>query len=283
MNIPAPRNLQAEIDAIEWYHEFDFGNGLHARSKTPDVSGHQAVWRFIENHLASIDFRNKTVLDVGCWDGYWSFYAERRGAKSILATDDCNQNWASGAGLLLAKELLRSSVTVNQNVSIYELSKLNKTFDIVLCLGVYYHLIDPIFAFTQLRSCCHPRSLVILEGEVTTSLRPDTVFWNLDGAALPVFIPTPYSLGQMLRACYLQVMSQTWRQQPHRPSWVRRWRKRLSAALLGTGHAQVSPLPQESERMLTICAPVEGENLMHPYPPPFGLHRYDPRFNKTEQ
>jgi len=88
--------LQAEIDSVAWYHEFDFGNGHTARSRTPDVAAHRRLWNFIEEGLSRIDFRGKTVLDIGCWDGYWSFYAERHGAASVLATDDLSQNWSTG-------------------------------------------------------------------------------------------------------------------------------------------------------------------------------------------
>src|SRR5262249_11973591 len=102
------RDLQAQIDRIPWYHEFDFGNGLKARSTTPDVAAHSVVWQGIERQLDRIDFRGKAVLDVGCWDGYWSFYAERRGAASVLASDDVGQNWGGGDGLRLAKRLLQS-------------------------------------------------------------------------------------------------------------------------------------------------------------------------------
>jgi len=87
--------LQARIDAVNWYHEFDFGNGLMAKSRTPDVSDHRAVWDFTRRHLDTVDFQGKSVLDIGAWDGYWSFYAEKRGAKCVLATDDRTQNWST--------------------------------------------------------------------------------------------------------------------------------------------------------------------------------------------
>ena len=73
---------------------FEFPNGLVARSNTAeDIGSHRRIWSFIEKELDKIDFAGKTVLDLGCWDGYWSFYAERRGAKHVLATDDRTQNW----------------------------------------------------------------------------------------------------------------------------------------------------------------------------------------------
>ena len=116
--------IKRRIDRIHWYHEFDFGNGLRAEVKTPDAQSHRALWRFIEAELDKIDFAGKTVLDIGCWDGYWSFYAERRGAARVLATDDRSQNWTGSAGFHLAKELLQSSVECDLELSVYDLSKL---------------------------------------------------------------------------------------------------------------------------------------------------------------
>src|SRR5262245_20890100 len=111
---------QKRIDAITWYHEFDFGSGLKSRPKRPGL--HRGIWNFIEGQLAEVDFRGKTVLDIGCWDGYWSFYAERRGAASVLATDDRTQNWSKNEGIHVAKDLMGSKVEINQDMSVYELS-----------------------------------------------------------------------------------------------------------------------------------------------------------------
>src|SRR5262245_60939622 len=102
------QDYQQRIDKIKWYHEFDFPNGLVTRATTPDAEVHRRIWKFIAAELDKIDFAGKTVLDLGCWDGYWSFYAERRGASRVLATDDSTQNWTGNDGVLLAKELLGS-------------------------------------------------------------------------------------------------------------------------------------------------------------------------------
>src|SRR5262249_45487759 len=198
---------QARIDAITWYHEFDFGNGLKARSKTEDVAGHRTVWRFMEEQMDKVDFRNKTVLDIGCWDGYWSFYAERRGAKSVLATDDRSQNWADGRGLLLAKELYGSSVQVNQDLSVYQLASLNQRFDIILFLGVYYHLHDPFYAFAQIRHCCHRDTIVLVEGNEALSLGPNEAVFNFPYRGCE-FLPTFGALEQLLQATYFTIATQ---------------------------------------------------------------------------
>ena len=133
---PTKDELQGRINSVQWYHEFDFGDGLHARVNTPDAASHRALWRFIQSKLDEISFTDKTVLDIGCWDGYWSFYAERRGAKRVLATDDSGQNWAGEAGFMLAKELLKSGVESHLQLSVYDLDRLGSKYDIILCLGV---------------------------------------------------------------------------------------------------------------------------------------------------
>jgi hypothetical protein len=52
--------IQDRIDAIDWYHEFDFGNGLVAKPKSPE--DHPKFWAHIRSRLDSIDFAGKTVL-----------------------------------------------------------------------------------------------------------------------------------------------------------------------------------------------------------------------------
>ena len=291
-------SLQEQIDALPWYHEFDFGNGLRARSKSPEAEGHRRVRAFIERQLEAVDFRGKSVLDIGCWDGYWSFYAERRGAKSVLATDDCTQNWAEGEGIHLAKELLQSSIRIKQDVSVYRLDSLNETFDVILFLGVFYHLHDPFYAFTQIRHCCHRDTVVLVEGSAATELGPGQMLCNFSSHACEV-LPSLGALRQMLAAAYFADAGHAF-MNPPRPAAVPGrlgWRRRLRLcwhALKGS-HAGVrdaltpggppartpARLVETSSRLFLTCKPFEGVNALHDYPPPFGLHRYDARFREA--
>lgn len=268
--------LQKKIDAIAWYHEFDFGDGLKAVSKTSDVDGHRIVWAGIRAELDRIDFAGKRVLDIGCWDGYWSFYAERRGAAEVLATDDISQNWANGQGLPLARELLKSSIAIDQHRSVYDIAALNRRFDIILCLGVYYHLIDPFYAFSQLRHCCHDGTLLVLEGDATLGLRTDTFYFDFATRSGTAFLPTPRGLKEMLEAAYFTVESQTWTVLPGDPP--RQPRFRFLAPPPEDFSERIPPAPDRNGRMVTVCRPFAGECKLHFYKPPFGLDRHDPRF-----
>lgn len=264
----ALKQVQEQIDGILWYHEFDFGEGLHARSSTPDVAAHRRIWALISRQFDQLDWRGKSVLDIGCWDGYWSFEAERRGAASVLASDDVSQNWAAGAGLRLAKKLLNSKVELNQSVSVYELAGLGRKFDVILCLGVYYHLFDPFYAFAQIRHCCHPNTVVVFEGDVARfGVRDDVACLPFGNATAPLYVPTMRTLEKSLGAAYLTAVSQAYLNSAPR-AWAKSvWRR----------FTRPRALPSV-DRAVTVCRPFQGVNKLHDYRPPFGLHQYDDRF-----
>jgi tRNA (mo5U34)-methyltransferase len=254
-------DLQHRIDQIHWYHEFDFGEGLRANVKTPDADSHRALWRFIEAELDKIDFAGRTVLDIGCWDGYWSFYAERRGAARVLATDDASQNWTGSAGFQLARELLKSKVECDLQMSVYKLSKLNEKFDIILCLGVFYHLYDPFYAFAEIRHRCHDSSTVIFEGDAFFNLieaaNQSAALYSRDVRRAPRFIPDPDTLRFFVNATYFNITDE-------------------AVFQLSTRGDKEAPI-RGVHRMMLICCPFRGFNSCHEYQPPFGLMEYDSR------
>ena len=278
--------LQQRIDKVNWYHEFDFGNGLKARATMTDTEVHRRSWEFIELNLDTIDFRNKSVLDIGCWDGYWSFSAERRGARSVLATDDHTQNWSADSGIFLARELLKSKVEVNLDVSVYELEKLNRKFDIIMFMGVYYHLFDPFYALTQVRHCCHENTLVVVEGAEATILTQATAQYNFYDHGCE-WLPTQEVMEELLKATYFEIISLN--EDP--PASARRqlpsnrWRLLMMAQLVKGNRAdvrkQIRNLGPGPGRLFIKCRPFVGESDVHYYRPPFGLHQYDPRFRDS--
>jgi tRNA (mo5U34)-methyltransferase len=276
------QSLQARIDSITWYHEFDFPGGLKARATTADADGHRRIWKFIERNLESIDFRGKSVLDIGCWDGYWSFYAERRGARSVLATDDATQNWAGGEGLLLARELLASKIEINQELSVYDVASLGRTFDVILCLGVYYHLHEPLYAFSQIRHCCHPETVVVFDGDVWR--RPDAEASYGFGTPKSNFVPSVPLLRTMLRAAYFDVSTLALLSEsgiPTRRDLAKKHRRLRSAWENTPIRRYRRKRKRRGDRAIAICRPFAHPNDIYPYKPPFGLEKYDPRFSPS--
>jgi tRNA (mo5U34)-methyltransferase len=79
--------LPPEVAAIRWFHSIDLGNGV----RTPGVD---RTAQKLKRLTLPASLSGKTVLDVGAWDGFFSFEAERRGAKRVLATD--HYCWSGG-------------------------------------------------------------------------------------------------------------------------------------------------------------------------------------------
>ena len=100
------------------------------------------------------DLRGKRVLDIGAWDGWFSFECERRGAQ-VVAVDCVALNT-----FLEARELLQSQVEyLTLDVSELSAAKLGR-FDIVLFFGVLYHLRHPLQGLEKVVELCTDLALV---------------------------------------------------------------------------------------------------------------------------
>jgi hypothetical protein len=189
---------------------------------------------------------------------------------------------------MLAKELYESSVDVNLHLSVYDLASLHQQFDIILFLGVYYHLFDPFYALAQIRHCCHKDTIVVMQGPVAVGLPPATALFQFTNHAYE-WMPTIEAFEQFLRAAYFSIISTNIIDPPEPLTRVgKRWRLRMGMAILKNSYPDVQALIRQLEppptllRMLLLqCAPFEGVNELYPYRPAFGLHRYDSRFRDT--
>ncbi len=141
-----------------------------------------------------------SVLDIGAWDGFYSFECKRRGAARVLATDHfvwTGRTWGTKEGFLLARDALGLDVE-DREIDVMDISPQTVgSFDLVLLLGILYHLTDPIGAIRAAASVTK-RQLVV---ETETSLNglpfpaarvypgrelnsDDSNWWALNGAAL---------------------------------------------------------------------------------------------------
>lgn len=164
-------NVQSELEQIKWYHRIDLGNGI----VTPGLVQGLTLDQLKLPH----DLRGQTVLDIGSWDGYYSFLAERAGASRVLATDCYSWlNWPTGKrGFELARAALDSKVE-DRISDVMDMSpETVGTFDIVLFLGVLYHLRHPLLAIDRLFAVT--RKLMVLETHVdlTSIDRPAAAFY----------------------------------------------------------------------------------------------------------
>ena len=152
-----PEQLQQRIDSFPyWYHRIELPGGI----VTPGWAPLSPSIYLVPERLDGL-----RVLDVGAWDGYWTFEALKRGAREVVAMDDFsdflgrleNRERRAWETFDLCKEVLGFSDEVCKRIgmSVYDATeeKLGK-FDIVFFFGTLYHLRHPLLALDRLAAIC---------------------------------------------------------------------------------------------------------------------------------
>ncbi len=145
---------KAEMLAGSWWHSIDLGDGYI----TPGVHTLEELNSNYRLFNLPEDLSGKRLLDIGCWDGFYSFEAEKHGAEAVAV--DC---WTP-ENLFKAKQALNSRVEFHE-LSVYEVEREKVgAFDIVLFLGVLYHLRHPMLALEQV--CDVTREYAVIESHI---------------------------------------------------------------------------------------------------------------------
>lgn len=129
-------------DEIDWWHRISLPDGRI----TPGRQETKGKLRTLDLPLS---FSGKSVIDIGAWDGFFSFEAEKRGAKDVLAVDQAYKFPGGRDGIDYAREELGSRVRILP-LSVYELDPREQgVFDYAFFFGVLYHLKHPLFGLEK--------------------------------------------------------------------------------------------------------------------------------------
>jgi tRNA (mo5U34)-methyltransferase len=144
---PDTDKLQERIDSLgPWFHNIDLGGVWTAPGHfLGDYPGEK--FRRFAPHLPA-DLSGKTVLDIGCNAGFYSMEMKRRGAERVLGIDSDDRYLAQAA---LAAETLGYDGLEFRNLSVYDVGALKERFDLVIFMGVLYHLRHPLLALDLIR------------------------------------------------------------------------------------------------------------------------------------
>jgi len=140
-----PDEIERRVRSLgDWFHHMDLGGvptaPRHALGDYPRVK-----WKRFA-HAIPDDLTGRTVLDVGCNAGFYSIEMKRRGADRVLGIDSDARYLAQAR---LAAEV--SGVAIELRLlSVYDVALLGEQFDLVLFLGVFYHLRHPLLALDLL-------------------------------------------------------------------------------------------------------------------------------------
>ena len=190
--------LQQAVAGIRWAHRIHLGQGI----VTPGLWDTPAM---LERLRLPQNLSGQTVLDVGAWDGFYSFEAERRGARRVLATDSFTwqrKSWGSKDGFELARRALGSRVE-DLEIDVLDLSPERAgVFDVVLFLGVLYHMKHPMLALERVASVTGRLLVVETVIDLLYAPRPALAFYpgsELNEDDSNWFGPTPSAVEAMLR------------------------------------------------------------------------------------
>ena len=129
-----------------WFHTFALAPGIYTPGIARDHGYRLAV-------LGADRFAGRSVLDVGAFDGFYSFLAEARGARRVVAVDNEQYvDWVrarfgvtleGGVGFRAIAGLVGSRVEYRR-MDALDLQQLGECFDVVLCFGILHRVTDPI-------------------------------------------------------------------------------------------------------------------------------------------
>ena len=138
-----PADLRARADALgPWFHNMDLGGGVwtapgHFLGDYPGTK-----FRGFAPVLPE-DLTGKSVLDIGCNGGFYSIEMRRRGAARVLGID-FDEDYLAQARF--ACEALGVDGIEFRQMSVYDVGALGERFDLVVFMGVFYHLRHPLLA-----------------------------------------------------------------------------------------------------------------------------------------
>jgi tRNA (mo5U34)-methyltransferase len=124
----------------KWFHNLD----LKGVPTAPDhyLGDYPRVKWSRFSHALPSDLRGKSVLDIGCNGGFYSMEMKSRGAARVVAIDPDDRYLAQAK---FAAEVNGFDIEF-YHLSVYDIARLGERFDVVLFLGVLYHLRHPLLA-----------------------------------------------------------------------------------------------------------------------------------------
>jgi len=178
--------IQENVQKLgKWFHNIDL-NGVktapdHFLGDYPNIK--------FKNFADAIpqDLTGKSVLDIGCNAGFYSLEMKRRGSARVLGidSDEVYLEQARYAAAVLGAEI------EFRNLSVYDVASLGEKFDIVIFMGVFYHLRHPLLALDILYDTVVKDMLIFQSmqrgSEKVEEVKADYDFWNTEIFESPDF------------------------------------------------------------------------------------------------
>lgn len=142
----APDQIERRVRELgQWFHNLD----LKGVQTAPDhfLGDYPRIkWQRFA-HAIPADLTGRTVLDIGCNGGFYALEMKRRGAERVVAVDYDDAYLAQAK---FAAEVMGADIEFAK-LSVYDVAALKERFDLVIFMGVLYHLRHPLLALDLIR------------------------------------------------------------------------------------------------------------------------------------
>ncbi len=160
-----------------WFHAIDFGSVVSSGRFPPGTPQNRTLLGVMEL-LNSMEVRGSHILDIGASDGLLSFGLKSRGAGRVVATDSVDRvTFRRGAAQLGLDIEYLPRTQIKDLLSIFA----SESFDVILCAGVIYHMLNPLSAFIACRKLIKSGGYVLFESAIRVADEP-TLMLNSESA-----------------------------------------------------------------------------------------------------
>jgi tRNA (mo5U34)-methyltransferase len=166
--------IRARVDALgPWFHNLDL-NGVRT-APTHFLGDYPMVkWRRFSGVIPD-SLKGKSVLDIGCNAGFYAMEMKRRGADRVLGLDT-HDDYLEQARF--AADIYGLNIEFRK-LSAYDVGTLRERFDLVIFMGVLYHLRHPLLALDLIHEHV-ARDLLLFQSMLRGDRRVDPVEKNYD-------------------------------------------------------------------------------------------------------
>jgi len=199
MPVQELRDVIRDLSQVPWHHTIRlFPDLIVAGAKSAETL--EAERAAI---LGVVDLAKRSVVDVGTWNGYFAFEAKRAGARSVIATD--SYVWRSPLfrgreTFELARAFLGIDVEAME-IDPTEFPGALAPADVVLFLGVFYHMIDPAMVLRKVAALATDLLVIETHQDLLALDRPAMVFYpgaTLNDDATNWWGPNPECVTELL-------------------------------------------------------------------------------------
>lgn len=262
--------LQRRIAAFSrWHYRFEFDGGVTTPIYRQDhINRHEQRRRYFFDALLGVtggSLKGHRVLDLGCNAGFWSLAAMEAGADFVLGIDGRQEHTEQAQLVFAAKDIDPTRYRFEQG-NIFE-HPLHERFDVVLCLGLMYHVSRPVALFETIAGV--GAELVVIDTEIHPSkiscfaihqVSLDNPMTAVDYTV--VFYPSRQAVIDLAHEFGFEIVALA----PNMTNYegMAHYRDRRRLAFIGSKSLPLDGLPAESRRAVTPLALKAAGRLWRP-------------------